>query len=236
MEFANLLNFIFPRKCLVCGKEEGYLCSICREKLEFIKVQCCPNCRRKNVDGKFCGKKCGENFSFDQLLVCLQYSKMNIISKMIVQFKYRFSEDLAQILGMIAKHQLANFSQSLRSTRGNILVVPVPLSKKRLSYRGFNQALLLAEYLVKNFNGMELHDCLGRKEGAQQQAGKLRTERLNNLRNKFFYKEEFGTILDDNVILVDDIATTGTTLNECTKVLKAHGAGRVCGLVLARGK
>ncbi|MBI5754376.1 ComF family protein [Candidatus Peregrinibacteria bacterium] len=244
MKFADLLDFIFPKKCLGCGEEDGYLCPLCKEELRLLKMQCCPSCRTKNSDGKFCGKKptgdaspCVENFSFDQLLVCLEYSKMHLISKMIVQFKYRFSQDLALVLGKIMKHQLAIFSQSLKIGGENLLLVPVPLSEKRLKYRGFNQALVLAEYLVENFSGMQLFDCLGRKDGAQQQAGKLRSERLKNLQDKIFYKNEFGEILKNkNVILVDDIATTGTTLNECAKILKANGAAKVCGLVLARGK
>ncbi len=238
MKFTDLLDFILPQRCLGCGEEKGYLCSICREDLEFIEVQCCPFCRKKNGGGDFCNKKCAKNFSFNQLLVCLQYAKRSLISKMIVQFKYRFSEELAQILGKIMKHQLANFSHLLRSgSDGRILLVPVPLSTERLKYRGFNQALLLAEYLAKNFSGMELCDCLSRRDGAERQAGKTRDERLKNLENRFFYKEKFCGILEDcKVILVDDIATTCTTLGECAKVLKANGAEHICGLVLARGK
>lgn len=237
MKFSDLLDFIFPQKCLGCGEENGYLCPVCKEELEFIREQCCPICRKKNGDGKFCLRKCADSFAFNQLLVCLQYSKKNLISKLVVQFKYRFSQELSVILGKIMKHQLANFSQSLRSVGENILVVPVPLSPERLRYRGFNQSWLLAKYLVENFSGMELCDCLGRKDGAERQAGKTRRERLKNFEGDFFYKEKFGAVLEDNnVILVDDIATTCTTLNECAKVLKASGADQICGLVLARGK
>lgn len=236
MRLNAILDFVFPRKCLGCDREEGYLCSLCRDKIQFLEFQCCPKCRRKQSDGNFCSKKCGENFNFDQLIVCLEYSKSNLISKMVVQFKYRFSEELVEVLGKIMKHQLAEFSHEFRNEDG-VFLIPVPLSPGRLKFRGFNQSILLAKYLEKNFSGMKVYDCMKREDGSEQQAGKLRNERLKNLENKIAMKEDSGENLRaKNVILIDDIATTGTTLNECAKVLKLAGADHVCGLVLARGK
>ncbi|MCX6734478.1 MAG: phosphoribosyltransferase family protein [Candidatus Peregrinibacteria bacterium] len=134
------------------------------------------------------------------------------------------------------KHQLAEFSHEFRNEDG-VFLIPVPLSPGRLKFRGFNQSILLAKYLEKNFSGMKVYDCMKREDGSEQQAGKLRNERLKNLENKIAMKEDSGENLRaKNVILIDDIATTGTTLNECAKVLKLAGADHVCGLVLARGK
>ena len=237
MKLSDVLDYIFPRKCLGCGREEGYLCSFCREKIQLLKTQCCPNCRKHQSEGRFCNQRCAENFNFDQLIVCLEYSKSNLISKMVVQFKYRFSEDLVEILGKIMKHQLAVFSHNFRSEEGNILLIPVPLSAGRMRFRGFNQSLLLAKYLVKNFNGMQVSDCMQREDGSEQQAGKARNARLKNLENKIFMnKGQEKFLAGKSVIVIDDIATTGTTLNECARVLKLAGASHVCGLVLARGK
>lgn len=237
MKLSDVLDYIFPRKCLGCGREEGYLCKLCREKICLLGTQCCPRCRREQKEGKFCGKRCSENFDFDQLIVCLEYSKSNLISKMVVQFKYRFSEDLVEILGKIMKHQLAVFSHDFKDEWGNVLLIPVPLSDGRMRFRGFNQSLLLAKYLAKNFNNMKVYECMGREEGSEQQAGRSRKERLGNLENKIFLKDGWEKLLQKkSVIVIDDIATTGTTLNECAKILKLAGASHVCGLVLARGK
>lgn len=237
MKFSDALDYFFPRKCLGCGREEGYLCSFCREELLLIKMQYCPNCRRPQRDGSFCSSRCAKNFNFDQLIVCLEYSKSNLISKMVVQFKYRFSEEMVEILGKIMKHQMAIFSHNFRDLEKNILLVPVPLSEERLKFRGFNQSLLLAKYLAKNFSGMEVSDCMSRDGGSEQQAGRSRSERLKNLENKIFIKDGQKRLLErKNVIVIDDIATTGTTLNECARVLKLGGVSHVCGLVLARGK
>jgi ComF family protein len=236
MKFNNILDYIFPRKCLNCGREEGYLCSVCREQIKLLVRQCCPNCRRLETDGKFCRKSCAENFIFDQLIVCLEYSKSNLISRMVVQFKYRFSEDLVEILGKIMKHQLANFSHSFRNEEG-VLLIPVPLSEERLRFRGFNQSLLLAKYLATSFSGMTVYDCLSRENGDSQQAGRARKERLKNLENKISMKDgQWKSLKGKKLIIIDDIATTGTTLNECARILKLAGASHVCGLVLARGK
>jgi ComF family protein len=237
MKLSDVLDYVFPRKCLGCGREEGYLCSLCREKIQLLEIQCCPRCRRAQKEGLFCSKKCAENFNFDQLIVCLEYSKSNLISKMVVQFKYRFSEDLVEILGKIMKHQLAVFSHNFKDGLGNILLIPVPLSAERIRFRGFNQSLLLAKYLAKNFSRMTVHDCMGREGGSEQQAGRSRKERLKNLENKIFLKDGCEKLLQEkSVIVIDDIATTGTTLNECARILKTAGVSHVCGLVLARGK
>ena len=237
MKLSDVLDYLFPRKCLGCDREEGYLCSLCREKIQLLKRQCCPNCRRAQAEGKFCSKRCAENYIFDQLIVCLEYSKSNLISKMVVQFKYRFSEELVEILGKIMKHQLAGFSHNFRDGEENLLVIPVPLSEDRMRFRGFNQSLLLAKYLAKNFDRMQVYDCLKRENGGEQQAGRARKERLKNIENKISLKDEKNKLLKGkSVIVIDDIATTGTTLNECARILKIGGANQVCGLVLARGK
>jgi len=235
MKFFDVLDYIFPRKCLGCSREEGYLCKNCENEIVFLQMQCCPNCRRPQKEGRFCHEKCAKNFGFDQLIVCLKYSKTNLISKMAIQFKYKFSKEMAEILGKIMKHQFANFSHNFKTE--NTVLIPVPLSAERMKFRGFNQAALLAKYLEKNFNRMKFYDCMKRENGGEQQAGKTRRERLMNLENKIYLDDGFATFLKDkNIILIDDIATTGTTLNECSRVLKNAGVKNICCLVLARGK
>lgn len=237
MGLNEILDYVFPRKCLGCGEETGYLCESCREEITMIRTQCCPRCRKPQIDGRFCNKRCAGNFEFDQLIVCLEYSKSNLISKMVVQFKYRFSEDLVEILGKIMKHGLAGFSHNFRNREDGVLLIPVPLSEERMKFRGFNQSLLLAQYLAKCFSGMKVYDCMAREDGSEQQAGRARSERLKNLNNKISLKKDWAEKLQSKkVILIDDIATTGTTLNECARVLKLAGVDQVCGLVLARGK
>lgn len=236
MILSKILNWFFPKICVSCGKNGSYLCNYCLNYIRLLEQQNCPNCRRQNLDGSFCGNKCKADFNFDQLLVCLNYERLGLFKELMIQFKYRFSEDLAKVFGKIMTQQLANFSHSFRSC-GEILLVPTPLSKNRLNYRGFNQALLLAEYLAKNFQNIRIYDCLKRKESYIHQAGLHRNERLKNIKDTIFCKNMDVIGLQDKVvILLDDVATTCSTINECAKVLKNCGAKYICGFVLARGR
>lgn len=239
----TILDWFFPRKCLKCASYGRYFCEECFAEIKLLEKQSCPSCRRQNSDGCFCGEKCREGFYFNQLLVCLKYEHGGTIGKLVKQLKYRFSEELVCVLGRILKFKLAEFSHDLK-LKGEVLIVPVPLSRERLNYRGFNQALLLAEYLAERFEKMAIYDCLSRKSGNLQQAKSGKNERLKNLQNTIFYMAESedrevapaGAVLKNKiVILVDDVATTGATLNECARALKAAGVKYVCGLVLARG-
>ena len=116
--------------------------------------------------------------------------------------------------------------------RGNPLLVPIPLHKKRLNWRGFNQSEILAEK-ISGFYGLEVRNVLIRNKNIKPQADiEDRENRMNNIKDSF----ECSTNLNGrNVILVDDICTTGATLNECAKVLAANGAGKISALVIARG-
>lgn len=235
MNINTILDLFFPRYCLDCGTPGSYLCTECFKKISIAKSQCCPNCRIKNNFGNFCNKKCAEGFYFDQLITCLSYEKTGLIKKLIVQFKYKFSEELAGVLAKVMTHQFAYFSHCFRE---NIVIVPVPINKKRLNYRGFNQSFLLAKYIEKNSGGrIEVLDCLMRKPDSLQQAKLSRDDRLTNLKDAIFCKNSHeNSLRNKTVILIDDIATTCSTLNACAKVLKEAGAKYVCGLVLARGK
>ena len=246
----QVLDWFFPRKCLHCGIEGSYICRSCFGEIDLIKKQCCPHCRKLNDDGCFCADKCARNFHFDQLIICLDYQKNSLFKKLLVQFKYRFSEELTEVLGRIMKHTMAIFSHKFRGAVplkselspnrevGNaIILIPVPLDPKRLKYRGFNQSLLLAKYLRKNFNDVVIPDCLKRSAAFDQQAKLDRKHRMENLLNTISLDNSYKTSLrDKTVILIDDVATTCATLNECSRCLKEAGVKYVCGLVLARGK
>lgn len=237
------LNLLFPKLCVGCKTPGDYLCGNCLKELSILKIQSCPNCRRKNFEGEFCSEKCAKGFYFDQLLVCMNYGNDSLLKKLIVQFKYKFSEELIEVLGKIIKHQFVYFSHKFRE---GTLAVPVPLHKKRMNYRGFNQAGLLAQYLSRCFGGLEFCDCLWRENFYKPQAKLGKSLRLQNVKGTILLKEEFckddskdgfrnDFIKGKTVILVDDVATTGSTLNECSRILKNAGAKYVCGLVLARG-
>ena len=153
------------------------------------------------------------------MLVALRYEKNGLLKKLLVLFKYKYAEDLAPVLAQFLKNLLDE----------DFLLVPVPLDKRKLKQRGFNQSKLLAQELGP------VTDCLKRKVHLKRQAGLTRKDRLNNLDGIFSLKAGFD-LKGKKLILIDDVATTGTTLNECSKVLKEAGVEFICALVLARGR
>jgi len=219
------LNFLFPRRCVGCFIEGTDICESCAEKINYIQIQVCPGCRRKNGTGKFCDR-CASREYFDQLLVCINYDRGGIFKKLIVRFKYKFSQNLSGFLGKMLKEKFSSFD----FVAEEFLIVPVPLHPKRLKSRGFNQAEILAKYIDSN-----IFDILIRKIYQPPQAKLHREGRLNNLKGAFCVSEK-AEIRGKRILLVDDVATTGSTISECSKVLKAAGATYVCGLVLARGR
>ncbi len=117
----------------------------------------------------------------------------------------------------------------------NPLLIPVPLHPRRLNWRGFNQSELLAKDLADTFQTEMASDVIERSGNAAPQADiKEREERLKNLNGIFKVKNGIK-IVGREILLIDDVCTTGATLNECAKVLKANGATKVVALVIARG-
>lgn len=212
----RILDLIFPRKCLACRAEGGYVCEQCWSLVKLRRFQQCPVCRRRSDRGFSC---CDGDIS--RLVVTAEYRRGDILSRLIVQFKYKFALELAEKLGALLKIFAGEFE--------GFLIVPVPLDKRKMRQRGFNQAEILASYLGPVF------DCLEREYKPVHQAGADRAARLGNLAGLFGMRVGFS-VLGRKVLLVDDVATTGTTLSECARVLREAGASTVAAIVLARGR
>lgn len=117
-------------------------------------------------------------------------------------------------------------------------IVPVPLHSRRLRWRGFNQSLLLAERISENIAPLmkiEVLDILERnKYRKPQMTIKKYQDRMKNVENIFCLKNELPVLKNKNILLVDDIATTGATIGECARMLKEKGAKNIFGVVIAR--
>jgi ComF family protein len=191
----------------------------------------CPLCGRPHRSDRqedhFCGQ-CIETRPFYDLLRA-PYLFEGAIMDAIHMFKYAQKDLLAEILGPM----LAGFAKGLDLSADDALVVPVPLHPERLRQRGFNQSLLLARPLSKAL-GWELDFLtLRRTKETIPQTGLGKKERIKNVKGAFevIKKDRFRK---RDVVLVDDVATTGNTLNQCALALKSAGASKVFCLVLAR--
>lgn len=251
-----IFDLIFPKECFSCGEEGGWFCEKCFKNIKISDSQKCFHCRRENCFGDFC-PSCRDDYFLDGVWVAGNYED-KIISSLIKNFKYHFIKDLSLILGkylalflrdLINKHRFNSFdlqnnevwrqftkikeSPNIFLDFKNNLVIPVPLHSKRLKWRGFNQSEIIARELAGYYKVEIDTEKLQRIKYKKAQA-KLKAEERH-----FNIKDCFGWMGDDlngrNIILVDDVATTGSTLNECAWVLKENGAGEIWGLVIARG-
>jgi ComF family protein len=249
------LNLIFPIECFGCEREDTWLCSECFNKIIFRKSQSCLDCKTENQWGEFCNNCC-ERYYLDGVWIAADYEQ-ELVAKLIKSYKYHFVKDISLILAKILIqfldgkiNETKNFDFKIAGLDWkmfdqikarpkvlldfqNNLIMPVPLSKKRLKWRGFNQAEIIANILADNFKLEIDAKNLKRIKNTKPQAKLNERERRNNLADCFSW---LGDKLNGrNIILVDDVATTGSTLNECAKVLKQAGASEVWGLVVANG-
>lgn len=235
--WAFFLDLLFPRECFSCSREGDWLCEECFRKLKNKETQYCFHCRGEDSSASFC-ENCRDKYYLDGVWIAGDYEEV-MIAKLIKSFKYSFIEDLSLILGKylalflrdtINKSKLNN--ESIMSPRGAI-IMPIPLHKKRLRWRGFNQSEYLAREVAGYFGSQLETVSLVRTRHKKAQAKLGKAERASNIKNCFSWRGE--VLHGKNIILIDDVATTGSTLNECARVLKESGAEKVWGLVIARG-
>lgn len=239
-----LLDTLFPINCLSCGKENIWLCDSCLLKIPENLEQVCPVCERKiTPDGRVCFG-CRRKTALSGLLAASSYQN-KLISEAVHYYKYRFMESLSGPLGKILVRSFLASGLPVPD-----LIFPVPLHRRRLRWRGFNQAGLLAKYLGRNMTpGFEIpvvNNLLIRERFTHPQMGiKNYFRRKKNIKNAFrIYpvksagdgpaERGFNSMKNKTVLLVDDIATTGATLFECAEALKKAGAKEVIGIVIAR--
>ena len=219
------LNLLFPQWCIGCGKEGGLICSSCHSALSRIMPPLCPRCGRPQPSGILCPGCVSWRAEIDGIRSPFRFD--GVIRQAIHQLKYRNLRALATPLAQLLKDYL-----STNLIPGEVLV-PVPLHRKRLRERGYNQSSLLVMELGKVTNLPVENDCLVRLRQAPPQARTPTVEeRQSNVADAFACRDQ--RLRDKQVLLIDDVATSGATLDACATVLKAAGATLVWGLVLAR--
>lgn len=231
---TGTLDALFPISCLGCGAPEKFLCDNCLNVFPLRLRQRCPTCLKAATPrGEVCFACLGKN-SLDGLFAASHY-RDPLVSESIHTYKYRFIPALAKPLGMWLAEKIIEANLPLPD-----IYIPVPLHSRRLRFRGFNQSELLAnalsEALTLELDLPVLKNCLIRARYTKPQMKTIsREERLGNLKDAFVIAQENAKIIrGKNVWLVDDVATTGITLEECARVIKKSGAKSIFGIVLAR--
>ena len=228
-----ILQCFYPHRCPVCDgvlffSEKYWIHPDCRKKLSFVQQPFCFRCGRAVSDAakEYCPDCLRRRRSFARSVAALEYNEAARDS--VVRFKYhgrqQYAVSYAEEIWRLRKEEILSFRADA--------FVPVPIHRDRLRKRGYNQAELLAEELSK-FSGIPLRrDVLFRKRrtGAQKALGP--EARIRNLAGAFSAGNVRGL---QSVIIVDDIFTTGSTMEACTRVLLSAGVKTVFGVTLCVG-
>lgn len=217
-----VLDLIFPIYCVECKKEGEWLCGYCVLRYENFKIH-----EKRNL---------GELTYIDSIFYFYDFDDNNI-SKLIHVLKYDYAYDVARFLAKVIHNNFVDFVSGF----DNLIFVPAPLHSKRLNERGFNQSIIILEKLQNEkrkteMGDMEIVDLLKRVRNTGHQAGLSGVERGNNLENAFILNNEFSIndFKDCNIVLFDDVVTTGNTLDKCAKVLRENGfRNKIIGLSIA---
>lgn len=219
------LDLFFPQWCLGCGQEGAYICRSCQHQLPRMASTLCPACGKYQPSGLLCSSCLSQRPIIDGIRSPFRFE--GLMRRAIHELKYRNLRALTRPLaGLLYEYMLQN------ELPGEVLV-PVPLHGKRIRRRGYNQSQLLARELGKLSSLPVVSDCLVRQRPSPPQAESASAaERRANVAGAFSCRDD--RLKGKQVLLIDDVATSGATLAACAATLKAAGAGSVWGLTVAR--
>lgn len=232
----EILDFLYPKKCVSCKKAGSYLCEKCFSYLSFDAKSLCLLCNNPTFNS-LTHPRCRKKYGIDGCFSALSYNKT--VQKLIFNFKYKpYLTDLKSVLIDLFYESIIQNEQFIKLiTDGSWLMVPIPLSSSKLRKRGYNQAEILANELSKKFN-FPVQNLLKRTRETKTQVGLSNVQRKLNIKEAFDFNSSFiinhSSLKNANIFLVDDVVTTGSTLAEAAKILKKNGAKKVFGLTLAR--
>ncbi len=228
----KVINIVYPVVCPVCGKTLGnrrQLCKKCQKEIRYIEEPSCKKCGKQLYENEreYCGDCKKKVHAYDMGIAVFAYN--DSIKKSIYDFKYKDMKVYARFYGK----KMWEYGKAYLDLWQPQAIVPVPISEQRFRKRGYNQAELIGKELSKN-SGIPM-DCkiLYRRKNTLPQKEVKRENRRKNLENAFHIS---GNVVKyKKIILVDDIYTTGSTIDECAKVLKAFGVEQVYFISLSIG-
>ena len=218
----DILDRLLPQFCAACGEEGSVLCEVCIRTIDVSGVFLCPDCERQSPGGMV-HEGCFS--SLDAVVAVTSYSNI-VVQHMVRLCKYQFIELMGDRMGMMCDSAV----RFVDDVEDGVVVAPVPLHKKRFAERGFNQAELIGGY-VAQWLGVSCELLLARNRETARQVDMKGENRRLNVDNAFSLIKKPPR----KVILVDDVATSCSTLSTCAAVLRAAGCQSVSAVVFARG-
>ena len=214
-----LANLLFGGTCFLCrGSSRGLLCEACRADLPGLAGELCPRCALPAPGAAVCGRCLAEAPAYDATTAALVYDFP--ADALVHALKFRGELALAPLLGAMLSAKVSAFTVDR--------VIPVPLSGPRLRGRGYNQSVEIARHVAPEKLDVDL--CVRETDGTPQTALPW-DERRSNVRGAFSCRRPLAGA---TVAVIDDVMTTGATLDEMARTLKRAGAARVVNWVVAR--
>lgn len=231
----KLLDIIYPRICFGCKRHipsevEGYICLDCLQKIEIHRPPFCITCGRSidllEIDR--CTDCAGCRYYFTRGYSLSPYD--GLLKECLHSFKYNWHTYLGRTLARL----MTDFALKYIDLQKIDVITAVPLHWRRQRDRGFNQSVILGRIIADNTGIPFIEDCLIRIRTVQPQVELSRQERIRNVEGVFAVRKP-KRFLGKRILLIDDVFTTGATLNECSRVLLKSGAGDVWVFTLSRG-
>ncbi|WP_419905918.1 ComF family protein [Kiloniella sp.] len=232
--WAGAIDYVLPPVCGGCGEpviDNAGICGTCWADLTFISAPCCSCCgypfELSAGDEALCGECLRVPKSFDRCRSAISYDDHS--RDMIIGYKHADRTHLGQLfstwLALVGKEIIQETD----------FIVPVPLHPKRLFLRRYNQSALLAQRIAKEYGRKYLPDLLIRVKNTSSQGHLSKTGRWENVRSAFQINPKYNEIIvGEKITLIDDVYTTGATLEACSRTLQKVNVARVDALVVAR--
>lgn len=228
-----IIDLVFPKNCLSCNQEGSYLCNECLNKISLNNKTSCVFCQKDSELNRIC-EECVNKTALKAVFVVADYNN-EILQDLLHNLKYNYIQEISNILIKLINKYIEKFNilNKFQLKTKTSIIVPVPLHKKKYLARGYNQADLIAEKFCL-INDFTKHQFIKRIKNTPSQVNLNRQERLNNLSGAFVYNNDKNIDKNKKIIIIDDVLTTGSTLNECANVLASQGFKEIYGLVLAQ--
>ncbi len=225
-----LKDLLFPKTCVGCGAIGSFVCERCRSKLLILEKQRCFHCKSPSLYG-FTHPRCKKQFGVDGTISIYVYNPF--LKKLLKTAKYRLAKEALYELLNLSTIPMGLLLYSSDSPFKKLLLQAVPLHGSRLRARGFNQGDVICSFLKSLRTSVQTVDILERKRNTPAQAQmKTRALRYTNMSSAFKIK---NGIIPKELLLVDDVITSGSTIRSATETLKRAGVGKVIAFSLARG-
>ena len=227
----KIIDIIFPHLCISCEKittEDNFFCTDCLPKIEKIKDPKCSKCSLpfdiEIIKNSICGLCFKKKLFYDKVTPIFVYD--NIIANAISNFKYKDQPNLGKKFTKLILNELSNELENFD------YIIPVPLHKNKLTKRKYNQSAIIAKLICKK---KYIPDLLFRVFDNISQVKLKKNERQKNLKHAFRLNTKYQNLIKGKtIIIIDDVITTGATINYCSKELKRNGVKKVIVIAIAK--